>query len=120
MVLFEADVSLQPRNRCLHGCLRGFVSPSTVQGTYLEPLPISSLQIHSGQRYSVLIETAAKPSQIDYWWNIQTIWRAPRTFGAAVWSYNTSSNSNLSQTNRPADLNTVVPFENETFGWVDR
>ena len=51
MTLFEADVSCSGRIR------------ADVQGTYLEPVEIDSLEIGLGQRYSVLIETKAEPEE---------------------------------------------------------
>lgn len=96
-----------------------------IQGTYLEPLNITNLQIHTGQRYSVLIKAleatdARLQARPYFWWNLETRWRPMRTYGAAKWAYYANPQPIVSVP-IPTDLRSgLVPLPNETFGWVDR
>ncbi|RXK37646.1 L-ascorbate oxidase [Tremella mesenterica] len=95
-----------------------------VDGTYVEPLPVTSLEMGVGQRYSVLIETMDNPTQSDWYWRLRTMWRPTRVNGSALWSYDPSTSSDpftrssIGQEPTPVGLNETVPLPDEVFGWV--
>ena len=79
-----------------------------VEGQLIKPIDIDSLELFTGQRYSVIVTADQTPG--DYWMQQQGMWRA----GAPQNGYSILRYANTMTKSKPAALSLIQ----ETAGWI--